>query len=407
MKTLFSALLFCSLIVNAQSVSESNIKKHVTYLASDKLNGRGTSTDDEKKAAEYIVKEFKKYGLTPGNKDSYLYEFTFKKNLSPHDTNTANIPSRKGINVIGYLDNKAPLTIVIGAHYDHLGFGKDHNSLDANPDGKIHNGADDNASGTAGVMELANYFSSNKKTEKYNFLFMCFSGEELGLIGSKKWCDAPTLPLEKINYMLNMDMIGRLNDSTKKLIIYGVGTSPVWVPMLDSIKSGLSFKKDSAGIGPSDQTSFYLKNIPVLHFFTGQHADYHKPSDDADKVNYKGETEVLEYIIRIVNTTDNLNKLAFLKTKNPDTGKSGYKVTMGIMPDYTFEGKGLRVDGVSDNKPAAKAGVLKGDLIIQLGDFPIANVQDYMKALGNFKKGDTTIVRVMREGKEIALNVTF
>lgn len=407
MKKLMFIFFTCSLSASAQTISESNIKKHITYLASDKLNGRGTSTDDEKAAADYIAQEFKNCKLTPGNAKSFLYEFKFKKNLNPHDTSTTNIPERTGINVIGFLNNKAPFTIVIGAHYDHLGFGKDHNSMDANPDGKIHNGADDNASGTAGVLELARYFSGNKKTEKYNFLFMCYSGEELGLIGSKKWCDAPSYPLEKINYMLNMDMIGRLNDSTKKLIIYGVGTSPVWVPMIDGFKSDLSIKKDSAGIGPSDQTSFYLKNIPVLHFFTGQHADYHKPSDDIEKINFIGEVKVLEYIANIIHTTEEMEKLTFLKTKNPDTGKGGFKVTLGIMPDYTFEGKGLHVDGVSDGKPAAKAGVQKGDLIIQLGEFPVGNVQDYMKALSNFKKGDSTLVKVLREGKEITLNVTF
>lgn len=403
--TLLLSLVFFG--ASAQKISESNLKNHISYLASDKLNGRGTSSEDEKKAADYLAKEFKKAGLLPGNKDSYLFEFKFKKSLNPHDTSTANVPERKGINVIGFLDNKAPLTIVIGAHYDHLGLGHDKNSLDANPDGKIHNGADDNASGTAGVLELANYFSSNKKTEKYNFLFMCFSGEELGLLGSKKWCESPSYPLDKINYMVNMDMIGRLNDSTQKLIIYGVGTSPVWVPIIDSMKTSLSIKKDSAGIGPSDQTSFYLKNIPVLHFFTGQHSDYHKPDDDADKINYKGEVRVLEYIVRMIENTEKMDKLAFLKTKNPDTGKGGFKVTMGIMPDYTFEGKGLKVDGVSDGKPAAKARILKGDLIIQLGEFPINSVQDYMKALGNFKKGDTTKVKVNREGKVVELDVTF
>lgn len=407
MKKLIPLFLALSFTVKAQNVSETNLKKHISFLASDDLNGRGTSTADEKKAADYLAKEFKKYGLAPGNNNSYLYEFTFKKNLQPHDTSTANVPERKGTNVIAFLDNKSPLTIVIGAHYDHLGLGHDKNSLDANPDGKIHNGADDNASGTAGVLELANYFGSNKKTEKYNFLFMCFSGEELGLFGSKKWCDHPSYPLEKINYMINMDMIGRLNDSTKKLIIYGVGTSPVWVPMIDSVKSELSIKKDSAGIGPSDQTSFYLKNIPVLHFFTGQHADYHKPGDDIDKINYKGEVSVLNYIIRIITLTEKMDRLTFLKTKNPDTGKGGFKVTMGIMPDYTFEGKGLKVDGVSDGKPAAKAGILKGDLIIQLGDFPVNNVQEYMKALSNFKKGESAKVKVNRDGKTIELDVTF
>ncbi len=408
MKKLFSLLFIsCSGISGAQSISVPLLKKHISYLASDVLKGRGTSTDEEKKAAEYIAAEFKKCGLAPGNKDSYLFAFKFKKNLDPHDTSVANVTERTGTDVIGFLDNKALYTIVIGAHYDHLGLGHDKNSRDPNPEGKIHNGADDNASGTAGVLELANYYAGNKKTEKFNFLFMCYSGEELGLIGSKKWCEAPSYPLEKITYMINMDMIGRLNDSTKKIIIYGVGTSPVWVPILDSIKSGLSIKKDSAGIGPSDQTSFYLKDIPVLHFFTGQHADYHKPSDDADKINYDGEATILEYILRVVNATSPNEKLKFLKTRNPDTGKSTFKVTMGVMPDYAYEGKGLRIDGVTDGKPAANAGIQKGDIITKLGGTEVKDIQVYMKALSEHKKGDTVPVKVLREGKEIDLKVTF
>lgn len=399
----FAALLHS----NAQNISVPLLKKHISYLASDILKGRGTTTEEEKKAADYLANEFKKYGLMPGNKNSYIYNFTFKKNLDPHDTSVANVAERSGQNVIGYLDNKAPYTIVIGAHYDHLGLGHDKNSRDANPEGKIHNGADDNASGTAGVLELANYFTGNKKNEKFNILFMCFSGEELGLIGSKKWCDAPSFPIEKITYMINMDMIGRLNDSTKKLIVYGVGTSPVWVPILDSIKSDFSIKKDSAGIGPSDQTSFYLKDIPVLHFFTGQHADYHKPSDDADKINYEGEAAVLEYIVRVINATNESGKLKFLKTRNPDTGKSTFKVTMGVMPDYSYEGKGLRIDGVTDGKPAAGAGIKKGDVITRLGETEIKDIQAYMKALSEHKKGDTVPVKVLRDGKEIELKVTF
>lgn len=393
--------------VTSQNISTSELKKHISYLASDLLKGRGTSSAEEKMAADYIAKEFKKYGLKPGNKDSYFYEFKFKKNPDPHDTATATIPERKGQNVLAFLDNQAPYTIVIGAHYDHLGLGHDKNSRDANPEGKIHNGADDNASGTSGVLALANYYATNKIKEKYNFLFMCFSGEELGLIGSKKWCDAPTLPLEKITYMINMDMIGRLNDSTKKIIIYGVGTSPVWVPIIDSVKTNFSIKKDSAGIGPSDQTSFYLKNIPVLHFFTGQHEDYHKPGDDADKINYEGEAAVLEYIIRVISATDHLDKLTFLKTRNPDTGKSSFKVTMGVMPDYAFEGKGLRIDGVTDGKPASKAGIQKGDVVIKLGDMEVKDVQEYMKALSKHNKGDTVPVKLLRDGKEIEVKVTF
>jgi Zn-dependent M28 family amino/carboxypeptidase len=390
----------------SQEISSDRLKKDISYLASDKLKGRGTGSKGEKKAAKYIAGEFKKAGLSPKGTDGYYFPFSFSHKTDPKDS-ASKVETRKGKDVVGYLDNGAEYTIVIGAHYDHLGLGHDHNSLDANPENKIHNGADDNASGTAGVMELARYYAGNNVKEKFNFLFICFSGEELGLYGSKKFCESPTIDLTKVNYMINMDMIGRLNDSTKTLIVYGVGTAPDWVPMLDQMRTTFHVKKDSAGIGPSDQTSFYLKNIPVLHFFTGQHSDYHKPSDDESKINYAGEKMVLEYITNVIAQTEKLNKLKFLQTKSPDTGTHVYKVTMGVMPDYTFEGKGMRVDGVTEGKPAFKAGVKQGDVVVQLGDFPVNDIMAYMKALGNFKKGDTTTIKVKRGTEEITLNVTF
>jgi hypothetical protein len=406
MKYLILALTCAALSGLSQNFKEADLKKHISFLASDNLKGRGTASPEELRAAEYIAGQFKTAGLLALN-GSYLRPFSFKKNLNPHDTSTTGIKERSSNNVVGFLDNKAPYTIVIGGHYDHLGLGHDHNSLDANPEGKIHNGADDNASGTTGVIELANYFSSNKKTEPFNFLFICFSGEELGLIGSKKWCDNPDIELPKINYMVNMDMIGRLNDSTKKLVVYGVGTSPVFVPIIDSISTPLSIKKDSAGVGPSDQTSFYLKDIPVLHFFTGQHSDYHKPSDDADKINYAGEVSVLNYIVSVIEKTYHYPKLTFSKTRSPEQGKTAFKVTMGVMPDYTFEGQGMRIDGVTDSKPASKAGIQKGDIVKKLGNAEVKDVMSYMKALSQYSKGDSTTVEVLRNGETKVLNITF
>ena len=204
-----------------------------------------------------------------------------------------------------------------------------------------------------------------------------------------------------------MDMIGRLNDSTKKLMIYGVGTSPSFVPLLDSLKLSFNIKKDSSGIGPSDQTSFYLKDIPVLHFFTGQHNDYHKPSDDAEKVNYKGEAEVLSYIVNVIEKTFHYHKLIFSKTRNPDMGKSSFKVTMGVMPDYTFDGLGMRIDGVTENKPAFKAGLKTGDIVIKIGEFIIKDLQTYMKALSKYEKGQTTTIEVIRNEELKVFNLTF
>ena len=404
-------LLFpCVLITAAlfpQEIRIDELKKHITYLSSDELQGRRTSSEGEKKSALYIQQQFRMAHLQPKGTQGYIFEFSFKKNPDPHDTITVNLPERKGINVVGFLNNEVEYTVIIGAHHDHLGLGNDKNSLDANSEGKIHNGADDNASGVAGVIELANYFSNNNRKEKFNFLFICFSGEELGLIGSKKFCENPTIDFSKVNYMLNMDMIGRLSDSTKKLVIYGVGTSPDFVPLIDNLQTELSIKKDSAGIGPSDQTSFYLKNIPVLHFFTGQHSDYHKPGDDVEKINFNGEKQVLELIIRVIEETEQLPKLVFTPTKNSEETKTAFKVTLGIMPDYIFEGKGVRADGVTDGKPAGKAGLKPGDIIIQLGEFSVSNMQDYMKALSSFNKGDSTKVKVLRENKEVTMEVLF
>ena len=404
---LLSFLIFNSLVFS-QEFSPKKIKKHVSYLASDKLKGRGTSSKEEILVAEYISSQFKKLDLKPMGSSGYYFDFTFRKNPNPHDTSTQNIQERKGRNVLAFLDNSAENTIVIGAHHDHLGLGNDFNSLDANPSGKIHNGADDNASGVSGVLALAEYLSTNKTKEKYNFLFMTFSGEELGLIGSKKWCDNPTYPLSKINCMINLDMIGRLNDSTKKLMVYGIGTSPAFDKMIDATFSGqFSVKKDSAGIGPSDQTSFYLKDIPVLHFFTGQHSDYHKPEDDAEKINYNGMTQILSGIVRLLNSVDEQPKLVFLKTRTIENKSAKWKVTMGVMPDYTFEGKGMRIDGVTDGKPASKAGLKKGDILIEMGGDSVENVETYMKALSKFNKGDSTEVKIKRESEMLNFKINF
>lgn len=395
------------ILSQAQSleISEKNLNKHVYYLASDKLKGRGTGTPEEAKAAKYIAKQFKKAGLSPKGNNGWEHTFTHKKSSDPHGM-MQDGPKLECRNVVGYLDNGAPYTIVIGAHYDHLGLGHDHNSLDANPVGKIHNGADDNASGTAGVIEMANYFANNGVKEQHNFLFICFSGEELGLVGSKKYTENPTIDLEKVSFMINMDMIGRLNEE-KRLVIGGVGTSPSFVPAIDGLQTTIGIKKDSAGIGPSDHTSFYLKNIPVLFAFTGQHSDYHKPSDDADKVNYAGLKEVITLVKSIIEVLDKEPKLTFQATKSKESDTPRFKVTMGIMPDYTFSDPGVKVDGVTEGKPASKARLQQGDIILELGEFQITDMQAYMKALAAHKKGDTVKVKVKRGAESKVMEVTF
>jgi aminopeptidase YwaD len=313
---------------------------------------------------------------------------------------------REGHNTVGYIDNGAATTIIIGAHYDHLGYGEDHNSLYAGSTPMIHNGADDNASGTAALIELAKMLSASK-LKKSNYLFIAFSGEELGLYGSKHFTEHPSINLNSANYMINMDMVGRLNDSSKAITVGGYGTSPAWSELVTSNKL-LTIKIDSSGSGPSDHTSFYRKDIPVLFFFTGTHTDYHKPSDDADKINHAGQLLIIKYIYGIIEATQKKDKLAFLKTREQTMAKTSFKVTMGLMLDYTYSGgDGIKVDGVSDNRPAQKAGIKAGDIITQLGDYKFADVNDYMKALGKFNKGETTKAKVKRGAEELTVDITF
>lgn len=315
---------------------------------------------------------------------------------------------RSSNNLAAYIDNHARYTVVLGAHYDHLGYGEDHNSLHANAEKehKIHYGADDNASGTAALLEMAGRIKGNKKLRHYNYMFVNFSGEELGLFGSKAFVRDEKLDSNTIAYMINMDMVGRLNDSTHALTVGGVGTSPAWGDAVKLANGEFKLVIDSAGVGPSDHTSFYNAGIPVLFYFTGTHKDYHKPTDKADLINYEGEAQVLDYVTRVVTMMDKENvKPKYLVTKQATVGKTRFKVSLGIMPDYTFDAGGVKVDGVTENRPAAKAGVKTGDIITQLGEHKISGMQSYMEALGKFAPGDKTQVRVTREGKELNLPI--
>jgi aminopeptidase YwaD len=311
-----------------------------------------------------------------------------------------------GNNVLAYIDNKASYTVVLGAHYDHLGRGEDGNSLHAAKDNSIHNGADDNASGTAALMQLATWIKA-AGLKNYNYMFMHFSAEELGLIGSKKAVEALGLDSSNVAYMLNMDMVGRLNDSTHALQVGGIGTSPAWSKVVDVNDARFKIVTDSSGVGPSDHSSFYYKGIPVMFFFTGTHPDYHKPSDDADKINYEGQAQVMQYIYDITKKMDDLPKPEFTATKQTTVGKVRFKVTLGVMPDYAYTDGGLRIDGVTDNRPAANAGLKGGDIITKIGEYEIRGIQTYMEALGKFEEGEKTKITFKRDGKEMTVPLQF
>ncbi|MEO8066977.1 MAG: M28 family peptidase [Flavobacteriales bacterium] len=312
---------------------------------------------------------------------------------------------RTAMNVVGYLDNGKENVVVIGAHFDHLGYGDEGSLYRGEP--AIHNGADDNASGIAVLLQLANDLKEMDVARGNDYLFIAFSGEEKGLYGSNWWTKHPTVPLEKLTYMINLDMVGRL-DSAKTIAISGVGTSPSWAEIEHMKINGLKAKTSASGIGPSDHTSFYLKDVPAIHFFTGSHSDYHKPSDDVEKINFPGMLDITRYIESLVTSLNDDPKLTFTKTQEADSAETPrFKVTMGVVPDYMYDGKGLRIDGVSDGKPAAAAGLKAGDIVTKLGPQDVSDMMSYMKALGLFKKGESTQVTVLRDGKPMTMDITF
>ncbi len=313
-----------------------------------------------------------------------------------------------GYNVVGFIDNGAKHTVVVGAHFDHLGYGEE-GSLYRGAEPMIHNGADDNASGTAALLEIATFIKEKtKKFKKNNYLFVAFSGEEKGLLGSNSFVKQTPISTTDMNYMINMDMVGRL-DEDKKLAIAGVGTSPVWEETLNDIKcGGITIKTSQSGVGPSDHTSFYLQDVPAIHIFTGTHEDYHKPTDDAHKINFEGTAFVVAYIETIIKELNDEGKIEFTKTKDQDNESAPrFSVTLGVVPDYLYEEQGMRIDGITEGKPAHNAGLQKGDVVIQMGEIKVVDMMSYMKGLSAFKKGDKVMVKVKRGEEVIETEVTF
>jgi aminopeptidase YwaD len=310
-------------------------------------------------------------------------------------------------NVVGFVEGADPVlkdqVIVIGGHFDHLGMGGE-SSGSLKPDTvAIHHGADDNASGSAGVLELAQAFASQRSSLKRSLLFIAFTGEELGLLGSAYYVNHPILPLDKTVAMLNIDMIGRMKNRT--LIVYGIGTSPNFESLVQKYNRDSTFvlKLNKDGFGPSDQASFYGKQIPVFHFFTDVHSDYHRPSDTYDRLNYDGEEKILLYIESIATDLDDAadrpKYVSVEMPRQPGAGRST-RVTMGTIPDFGEQVQGMKISGVREGGPAAKAGMRGGDIIVKFGNVEIKNLYDFMYALGEYKPGDEVDV-VFKRGAEI------
>jgi len=420
---------------------EQNLRRHVEYLASDKLEGRRAGEPGANAAGEYVAAEFRKIGLRPGfsgnGKPSYKQSFSYSPVRDPHSmpadpTSTSTAPNAKStFNVIGILPGHDPVlkneAIVIGAHYDHLGHGGS-GSLAANST-EIHHGADDNASGTAAVIELARQFAKEKKNKR-TIIFVAFSGEEDGLFGSKYYVNKPVWPLDKTIAMINLDMVGRLKDD--KLNVGGIGTAEEWrkvatgfnTTLLDDIGIGMHDKatKDGHpagggpvftlqlnedGFGPSDHSSFYGKQIPVLFFFTGTHLDYHKPSDTAEKINLGGLRRIVVFVHDILTNVDETAKRPTYKAApaSQQTTRMGFSVSLGTIPNYADSTDGMVLDGVRDDSPASRAGLKKDDKVIKLAGKDIKNVYDYTAALGAMKAGVEYDVVIKRGNEMLSLKI--
>ncbi|MCK9204451.1 MAG: M20/M25/M40 family metallo-hydrolase [Bacteroidales bacterium] len=320
----------------------------------------------------------------------------------------------KTANVIALLEGYDPVFreeyLVIGAHYDHLGMGGPGSGSRMPDTNAVHNGADDNASGTAMVLELARYFASTGEKPKRSMIFVAFTGEEMGLIGSKYFVGHPPIELKKIKAMFNFDMVGRFDKEKNSISVSGTGTSVEADSLMKLQEPGLSFSvvHSPDGYGPSDHAAFYTSNIPVLFFNTGVHTDYHTPLDDTDKLDFEAEQEIGAFAVKVIRAVDDFPRALTFKEsgKKDGTGRGGrkLKVTLGIMPDFAgTERKGLRVDGITKDGPADKGGLKKGDIITGINGLPVGNIYEYMSRLQKLKHGMTISVEIIREEKQQVL----
>jgi hypothetical protein len=329
-------------------------------------------------------------------------------------------------NVLGWLEGRDSAlkneVLVIGAHYDHLGLGGEGSRAEKEV-GQIHNGADDNASGTAALIELAEYFGAPTPADaaspdrggggqparaKRSLLFAAFSGEEIGLLGSSYYVKNPTIPLERVVAMLNMDMIGRSKNDVVTVI--GTGTSPQWKELLSVANGplGLTLKESDSGFGGSDQSTFYARDRPVLHFFTGVHPEYHTPQDDWELINAPGEEKIARLVAGVLeNLGARAERIAFAKVKTEGPSMSGgFRVYLGTIPDYSEEVEGVKLTGVREGSPAAAAGLQGGDVIVEFAGRAIKNIYDYTYALQEARPGEPVTVGVLRDGERITVTVT-
>lgn len=384
------------------------IRQDVEFLAADRLEGRGSGTPGNDSAAVFVAGRFRALGLDSLALGGYLQPFQVRapRGADPHAPTGAPHATQ---NVVAFLQGSDPELraeyVVIGAHFDHLGRSSE-GALDPDAGGAVRNGADDNASGTAAVLELARLLRQQRPAR--SIVFALFSSEELGLLGSSHFVNTPILPLDRAVGMVNFDMVGRLREG--KLIVYGVETADEMRAIVDGANAGgpLSIRGVGDGYGPSDHSSFYGKGIPVLHLFTDLHDDYHRASDDADKVNAAGVAQVVAYAERVIrDIASRPARLTARRVAAPAsrTGGSGTGVYLGTVPDMGSDVKGMRLTGVRAGSPADSAGIRAGDVIVKFGGRAVTDIYTYTDAMNAFEPGDTVEVELLREGRPVVLQV--
>jgi Peptidase family M28/PDZ domain len=384
----------------------------VRYLASDSLGGRLIGTPGADSAASYLARRFKQSGLRPAPQ-GWFQNFTVSPNAPA--AVLAGIGGVVGKNVIGVLPGRDPNLrneiVIVGAHYDHLGQGL-FGSLDPDSTGQVHNGADDNASGSSALIHIARKLHQSPPAR--TVVFIAFSGEEAGLLGSDYYVKNPIFPLARTYAMVNMDMVGRLRND--RLLVYGVATARELAGILDSLNSEAHFdlKASGDGWGRSDQSSFYGAGLPVLHVFTDLHEDYHRTTDDWEKINADGLAKVADFTAAIVRTLANRREpLTFINVPPPAlsassaSSSSGYGAYLGTVPDMSDSPGGVRLTGVRAGSPAEKAGLRGNDIIVQIGDTRVPDLQGMTNALRSHKPGDVVEIRILREGVEQRMRVTL
>ncbi|MDZ7755231.1 M20/M25/M40 family metallo-hydrolase [Rhodohalobacter sp.] len=402
--TISLTLISCS-SGSGEFTAEEKIRQDVEWLASDDRGGRLAGSEHEAASANYIADRFLQLGLNPaGDGETYFQQFTLAGPMA-QSMGVEDHLSRNVVGTVAGSENPGQV-IILGAHYDGQGHGGTISLNHENPD-SLHNSADDNASGVAGLMHLAREISEEPLSK--SVLFVAFSGEELGLLGSRYFADNLQISPDSVLAMINFDMIGRLTE--EELTIFGTGTSSQWDEILsESQESGLNIRTNPSGTGASDHSSFHDIGIPVLHYFTGTHDDYHRGSDTPNKVNADGILAVSEHALGTLRELSAIHadEMDFTATESQQQNiMSGDSVTMGVLPDYTYSGEGFRIEGVRDGGAAAEAGLQGGDVILQMGEIEITDIYGYMEALGEFTSGEEIVVKVRRSGEIKDLTLTF